>query len=107
MNRHSWYDYGRGTYRMQSVSIQRAGDLPPGVKSAVEQLLGRMIAADEEVSVAAVPPRQIPPCENRAIVAQQLENLLNRRAAKVGDICDEEIDAAVDEAVDRVRHRRE
>ena len=55
---------------MQTVSIQRAGDLPPGVKSAVEQLLGRMIAADEEVSVAAVPPRQIPPSENRAIVAQ-------------------------------------
>src|ERR1035438_5507527 len=82
MNRDTWYDYGQGTYRMQTVSIQRAGDLPPGVKSAVEQLLGRMIAADEEVSVAAVPPRQIAPSENRAIVAQQLENLLNRRAAK-------------------------
>jgi hypothetical protein len=55
----------------------------------------------------AVPPRQVPPSENREIVAQKLENLLNRRAAKVRDICDEEIDAAVDEAVDHVRHRRE
>lgn len=91
---------------MQTVSVQRAGDLPPGVKSAVEQLLGRPIGADEEVSVVAVPPQQIPPSENRAIVAQQLENLLNRRAAKVRDICDEELDAAVDEAVDHVRHSR-
>jgi hypothetical protein len=92
---------------MQTVSIQRAGDLPPNVKSAVDQLLGRLIGADEEVGVVAVPPRQIPPIENRAIVAPQLKNLLNRRAAKVRDICDEEIDTAIDEAVDRVRHGRE
>lgn len=92
---------------MQTVSIQRAGDLPPGVKSAVEQLLGRLVGAEEEVSVVAVPPQQILPSESRAIVAQQLENLLNRRATKVRDISDEEIDAAVDEAVDHVRHRRE
>ena len=91
---------------MQTVSTQKAADLPPGVKSAVEQILGRPIGADEEVSVVAVPPQQIPPSENRAIVAQQLENLLNRRAAKVRDICDEELDAAVDEAVDHVRHSR-
>lgn len=91
---------------MQTVSVQKAGDLPPGVKSAVEQILGRPIGAEEEVSVVAVPPQQIPPSENRAIVAQQLEDLLNRRAAKVRDICDEEIDAAVDEAVDHVRHSR-
>jgi len=92
---------------MQTVSIQRAGDLPPGVKSAVEQLLGRLIGAEEEVSVVAVPPQQTLPSESRAIVAQQLENLLNRRATKVRDISDEEVDAAVDEAVDHVRHRRE
>ncbi|MGA2575351.1 MAG: hypothetical protein ABSH24_04925 [Bryobacteraceae bacterium] len=92
---------------MQIVSIQKAADLPPNVKSAVEQLLGRPIGADEEVSVVAVPPGQMPPSEPRARVAQQLENLLNRRAAKVGDTSDEEIDAAIDETVDRVRHRRE
>ncbi|MGA2738672.1 MAG: hypothetical protein ABSG65_14645 [Bryobacteraceae bacterium] len=91
---------------MQTVSTQKAADLPPDVKSAVEQILGRPIAADEEVSVVAVPPQRIPPSGNRAIVARQLEDLLNRRAAKVRDICDEEIDAAIDEAVDRVRHNR-
>jgi hypothetical protein len=50
---------------MQTVSTQKAADLPPGVK-AVEQLLGRLIGADKELSVVAVPPRQIPPSENRA-----------------------------------------
>jgi len=91
---------------MQNVSIQKASDLPRGVKSAVEQLLGRPIDADEEVSVVAVPPQQIHPSGNRAAVAQGLEEYLNRRAEKTGDVSDEEIDAAVDEAVDHARHSR-
>jgi len=76
------------------------------VKSAVEQLLGRPIGADEEVSIVAVPPQQVPPSEDRAVVAQKLEAFLARRAEKVRDVSDEEIDAAVDEAVDHVRHSR-
>jgi hypothetical protein len=39
-------------------------------------------------------------------IAQKLEALLGQRAEKVRDIADEDIDAAVDEAVDHVRHRR-
>jgi hypothetical protein len=91
---------------MPNVSIHKASDLPPGVKSAFEQLLGRPIGADEEVSVAAIPPQQVPPSGDRLAVAQKLEALLDRRAKKVRDIGDEDIDAAVDEAVDHVRHRR-
>jgi len=91
---------------MQNVSIQKASELPQGVKSAVEQLLGRSIGADEEVSIVAVPPQQVPPSEDRAVVAQKLEAFLARRAEKVRDVSDEEIDAAVDEAVDHVRHSR-
>jgi hypothetical protein len=91
---------------MQNVSIHKAGDLPQGVKSAVEQLLGRPIGADEEVSIAAVPPQQIPPSASRAAVAQKLEEFLNLRAQKVREVSDEEIDAAIDEAVDHLRHSR-
>lgn len=91
---------------MQNVYIQKASDLPQGVKSAVEQLLGRPIGADEEVSIAVVPPQQIPPSANRSDVAKKLEALLNRRAEKVRDVSDEAIDAAIDEAVDHVRHSR-
>jgi len=91
---------------MQNVSIQKASELPQEVKSAVEQLLGRPIGPDEEVSVAAIPPQQIPASENRAVIAQRLEALLNRRAEKIADVSDEEIDGAVDESVDHVRHSR-
>src|SRR5579859_1430347 len=91
---------------MQNISIQKASQLPPGVKSAVEQLLGRSIGADEEVSVAAVPAEQFPPSEDRAAIAQKLEEFLNRRAKKTGDVADEDIDDAIDEAVGHVRHSR-
>ncbi len=91
---------------MRNVSSQKAGDLPQGVKSAVEQLLGRPIDADEEVSVVAVPPQQIPPAGNRAAVAQELEEFLNRRARKAADVAEEEIDSAIDAAADHVRHSR-
>jgi hypothetical protein len=91
---------------VQNVSITKASELPQSLKSAVEQLLGRAIDADEEVSIAAVPPQQIPPAANREVMAEKLEAFLNRRAAKVGNTSDEELDAAVDAAVDHVRHRR-
>ena len=91
---------------MQNVSIHKASHLPQVVKSAVEQLLGRSIAADEEISVVAVPPQQVPPSEGRADVGRKLEAFLNRRAEKVQDVPEEEIDAAIDEATQYVRHNR-
>jgi hypothetical protein len=91
---------------MQNVSIQRASELPQVVKSAVEQLLGRSIAPDEEISVAAVPPQRVPPSEGRAAVARNLEAFLNRRADKVNGLPEEEIDAAIDETLHAVRRKR-
>jgi hypothetical protein len=91
---------------MHNVSIQKASELPPPLKSAVEQLLGRLIDADEEVSIPAVPPQQIAPSKSRASVAEKLEAFLNRRAAKVSDVPDDERDAAIDDAVDHLRHSR-
>ena len=91
---------------MQNVSIQKASELSPDVKSAVEQLLGRPIEADEEISVVATPPQQVPASQSRAVVAEAMETLLNLRAEKTKNLSDEELDAAIDEAVDRVRHSR-
>jgi hypothetical protein len=90
---------------MQNVSIQKASELPQVVKSAVEQLLGRSIAPDEEISVA-VPPQQVPPSESRAALAQSLEAFLNRRTDKVSELPEEEMDAAIEEALHAARHNR-
>jgi hypothetical protein len=91
---------------MQNISIQKASELPEGMKSAVEQLLGRSIAPDEEISVTAVPPQRVPPSEERAALARNLEAFLNRRADKISSLPEEDIDAAIDEALQAVRHKR-
>ena len=91
---------------VQNVAIHRASDLPQNVRSAVEQLLGRSIEANEEISVVAVPPQDVPPSKNRAELARKLEDFLDRRAKKVADIPDQELDRVIDEAVDHVRHSR-
>jgi hypothetical protein len=93
-----------GLQAVQNISIQRAGELPEAVKSAVEQLLGRPIEADEEVSIAALPPQHVPPIRNREEIARKLADFLDRRADKLTDVSDEEIDAAIDEAANQVRH---
>jgi len=89
---------------MHNVSIQKASELPPRLKSAVEELLGRPIDAEEDVGIAAVPPQQI--STSRPLVAEKLEAFLGRRAAMVSDVSDDELDAVIDEAVDRLRHSR-
>ena len=47
-----------------------------------------------------------PLSDDRAAVARDLESFLNRRAERVGDLPQAEIDAAIDEALDSVRHSR-
>jgi hypothetical protein len=91
---------------MQNVAVQKAGQMPQPLKAAVEQILGRAIGADEEISIVAVPPQQVAPSEGKAAVVAKLEALLNRRAEKVRDIPEEEINSLVDEAVQQARHHR-
>jgi hypothetical protein len=91
---------------MQTISIQKASDLSAAARAAVEQLLGRTIAPDEEISIVASPPQQASPSESREAVARRLEAFLDRRAEKVKDISAEDSDAAIEEAIDHVRHSR-
>ena len=91
---------------MQTISIQKASELPAALKSAVEKLLGRSIAPDEEISITAVPQQRAPASESRAAVSRNLEALLDRRAAKVTGLPEEEIDASIEDAIRAVRRTR-
>ena len=56
-------------------------------------------------SVSALsPPQQGLPLADRKAVARQLEDFLDRRAEKVKDLPDEEMDLVIDEAAHHVRH---
>jgi hypothetical protein len=89
-----------------NVSVQKAGQMSQPLKAAVEEILGRSIDADEEISIVAVPPQQAAPSQGKTAVVEKLEALLNRRAEKVRDIPEDKINAVIDEAVHHSRHNR-
>jgi hypothetical protein len=91
---------------VRNIAVQKAGQIPRPLKAAVEQILGRLIGADEEISIVAVPPQQVAPSEGNAAIVAKLEALLNRRAEKVRDIPEGEINSVVDEAAQHARHHR-
>ena len=91
---------------MHNVTVQKAGEMPPPLKAAVEQILGRAIGVDEEISIVAVPPQQVAPSGGKAAIVRKLEALLGRRAEKVHDIPEEEINTVIDQAVHHARHNR-
>lgn len=88
---------------MESISVRRASDLSHAAKSAIEEILGRAVANDEEIRITAVRPGQVSMADNRARFVEELEAYLNQRATRVCDVADEELDAAIDEAVRMAR----
>jgi hypothetical protein len=91
---------------LQNVVVQKAGEMPQRLKAAVEEIIGRPVGADEEISIIAVPPQEVPPPDDRSAVVEKLEALLNRRAEKVRDIPEDDINSVIDEAVYHARHNR-
>ena len=91
---------------MLNGTLQRAGELSPQDKQTVEALLGRALHEDESVRIEVLPP--ISPAEERSREAawQRLAEFSDRIAERVKDIPEAEIDAAIDEAREHVRHTR-
>jgi hypothetical protein len=91
---------------MENVSINLARDLPASARSAVENLLGRSLRDDEEVSIMALDPHPAPSGEARRSSAERLRGALDQLALKAQDVADGEFDDAVDEAMNHIRPRR-
>jgi len=86
--------------------FQKAADLPPHVREALESWLGRAFQPDESVSVRTYVPKRAPSGEARTIAFNSLLANADRIAARVPGIPDEEIDTVIDEAASFVRHNR-
>ena len=89
---------------MQNVSIQNANELPEAVRSAIEQLLGRSIAPDEEISVTATPPNES--FRGPGNSGTEAGSVPQPPCRQVNGVPEEQMDAAIDEALDGVRHDR-
>ena len=88
---------------MGDIAIHKANELPSDARRAVERVLGRVLAPDEEVSIMAFSPHDAPAGEARQKLARQLEDRITRTAESVRQIPDDEQEAAIDEALNHVR----
>lgn len=87
----------------------QARDLAPDLRRAAEALLGRLLQEDESISVRVFKgdiAKQAPAGEARAEAFRRLRTRIEQTAKPAQGVPEAEIDAAIDEAVDYVRHHR-
>jgi len=88
---------------VQNLSTHKTRDLSPHAKESLEELLGRHLADDEEVSIWASRPHSAPIGQARKEAWNRLNDHLDRMAGKAGGGADE-IEKLVDDECDEVRH---
>jgi hypothetical protein len=88
---------------MQQSSLHSARDLPEPVRNAIEQLLGRALGDDEEVSIRAYQPHEGPSVEQQRLIAEDLRRLFQRTDQKATSLSLDEQEEALDEAIRSVR----
>ena len=91
---------------MQNLSVRRTSDLLPSAGQAVESLLGRELADDEEVGIWASSPHDAPSGLERKEAWERLTQHLDVMASKVSTTAVQEIEGLADEIADEVRHGR-
>jgi hypothetical protein len=87
---------------MQSGALRKVTELSADARHAVESMLGRPLRDDEAISVNVYKPA--PTGAAREEATERLRQHIDKIAKRVEGIPDAEIDAAIDEAVDYVRH---
>ena len=92
---------------MASTAIHNIEDLSTAQVESLEALLGQPLAAAGQVQIFLYPRPILPDPKIRQEVLGRIEQFLDRAAESVRaqGVTDEEIDAAVDEALDHVRNR--
>lgn len=98
-----------GQVMQDAGTIHKACDLSPDLRRAVEALLGRALQEDENVSVRAFRGDIIKPApkgESRQVAFGRLRARIDETARRAHGVPEVEVDAAIDEAADYVRHER-
>jgi hypothetical protein len=94
---------------MERAVVCQAQDLPPDQRHAIEALLGGPLPDKEFVSVKTGVGviRDAAAADERERAFASLFELMDRVSQRVEHVPDEEIDDAIQEACDHVRHHRE
>jgi hypothetical protein len=91
---------------MAEIAIHNVRDLGQDARRALEALLGRRLAEEEQVSVTALAARPAPSGDERRIAAERLLESLKAMSESARAIPHDELESLIDEAMDDVRRRR-
>jgi hypothetical protein len=91
---------------MAEIAIHNVRDLGQDARRALEALLGRRLAEEEQVGVPALAARPAPLGEERKIAAERLKESLKAMSESARAIPSDELESLIDEAMDDARQRR-
>lgn len=89
------------------MGVSFAGDLSRSTRTAIEDVLGRVLGDDEQVSVMAFHPHTAPVDARRAASAARLNTALDLLDSKAFPPRGQELEDALAEALDSVRPRQQ
>lgn len=87
----------------EMIVVRRARDLDPAARAWVASLFGHDIPDDQEISVALGALKHVPTAEERRAANERLDQLLAEIHQRVKDVPEEEMEEALDEAMQHVR----
>jgi hypothetical protein len=90
---------------MHNGALRRVAELSADARHAMESMLGRPLRDDETVAVNVYKPA--PSGAARDEASRRLRERIDQTAQRAQGVPEAEIDAAIDEAVDHVRHHPE
>ncbi len=88
---------------MDNIAVRKVKNLGKEARRVVQELLGRKLREEEEVTVMVFPPHPAPPKALRQAAIRGMEKILDKAATNMKDLPDREFDDAVDEAMDHIR----
>ena len=89
---------------MPDSLIRRESEFTPQERQAVEILVGRPLQAGESVGLHVYPARSVPSSVGQDRAWRGLLSLSDKMAENAKDVPPDELEAAINEACDHVRH---
>jgi hypothetical protein len=87
---------------MQDGALRKVTEVPVDTRHAMENIIGRSLGEDEAISINVYKPA--PTGQARDEASRRLLARIDKTAQRAQGASEGKIDAAIDEAVDHVRH---
>jgi len=91
---------------MAEIAVHNVKDLGQDARRALEDLLGRRLAEEEQITVTAQAAHPAPSGESRKAAAERLAETLKSLSESARAIPADELESLIDEATNDVRQRR-